>query len=140
MGVFPRGLNPDDKTLTSWLSRLHPNVKLLKKDQIPKHFHYQASDRIAPYVLLADEGWYLAPVSSKVPRGAHGFDPRFPSMHGIFVAAGPQLVSGARLPSFENLHVYALVAKLLGVDESLTKNRDADLKELRSFLLESNIK
>jgi len=57
--------------------------------------------------------------------GAHGFDPRrFPEMRGIFFAQGPQLKSGLTLEPFENVNIYPLIARILG----LTINEPIDGK------------
>jgi alkaline phosphatase D len=36
-------------------------------------------------------------------------------MLGIFFATGPNIRRGARLKAFENVHVYPLVARILGL-------------------------
>ena len=73
-------------------------------------------------VGLADEGWTVTTrerLASRYPQrlwgGAHGFDPAVQSMQGLFVAAGPRLRNGVRVPSFENIHVYALMCEILGL-------------------------
>ena len=43
-------------------------------------------------------------------------------MHGIFLARGPALEPGQRIPSFESIHIYPLLAEML----ELTPNRDID--------------
>ncbi|MDX1571403.1 MAG: ectonucleotide pyrophosphatase/phosphodiesterase [Xanthomonadales bacterium] len=45
----------------------------------------------------------------------HGYRPVDPIMHGIFLAWGPRIRSGKRIPAFENVHIYPLVAELLGI-------------------------
>jgi hypothetical protein len=48
--------------------------------------------------------------------GAHGYDPRqVPQMLGIFIANGPHIKSGLKIPAFENVHVYPLIAKILNL-------------------------
>ena len=48
-------------------------------------------------------------------RGAHGFDPADPSMRALFIAHGPAFRNGVELAPFENVDVYPLLAKLLGL-------------------------
>ena len=45
----------------------------------------------------------------------HGYDPALMSMRGIFVAAGPAFRQGATVPAFENIHIYDVLAQVLGV-------------------------
>jgi alkaline phosphatase D len=50
------------------------------------------------------------------PQGAHGYDPdTIPSMKAIFYAAGPEIRSGLTVAPFENIHLYPLIAKILGL-------------------------
>ena len=46
--------------------------------------------------------------------GEHGYDGRYRSMHGLFVAAGPQFRRGIIVPAFESIHVYELMCRILG--------------------------
>ncbi|WP_127124638.1 ectonucleotide pyrophosphatase/phosphodiesterase [Pseudoflavitalea rhizosphaerae] len=59
--------------------------------------------------------------------GRHGYDPyRYKEMHASFYAWGPQIRSGKTIGSFQNVHVYALVANLLGLDiTTQTDSRNA---------------
>ena len=36
-------------------------------------------------------------------------------MHGLFIAAGPRIRAGLRIPAFENVHIYPLLAEILGL-------------------------
>jgi predicted AlkP superfamily pyrophosphatase or phosphodiesterase len=70
-----------------------------------------------------DEGWDAKPreAIARRPnrtRGSHGYDPALPSMRALFVAHGPAFRRGAVLPAFDNVHVYPLLARLLGVSEA----------------------
>ena len=47
----------------------------------------------------------------------HGYDPRaMKSMRALFIAVGPDIRPGSKLEPFENVNVYPLVAKILGLD------------------------
>jgi alkaline phosphatase D len=49
-------------------------------------------------------------------RGAHGYNPAtVPSMKAIFYAAGPDIRPGVTVEPFENVNVYPLIAKILGL-------------------------
>jgi alkaline phosphatase D len=65
--------------------------------------------------------------------GVHGFDPyTTPEMGAIFYAQGPDIKKKVKIKTFENIHVYPLVAKLLGI-EKLPKI-DGDLKILEGII------
>ena len=94
-----------------------PHARVFRRDELPERFRYRASPRVPELLVLADESYTLGVGPERRPHapGQHGYDPALPSMHGIFIAAGPGLRQGVTLPAFENLHVYALVAHLLGL-------------------------
>ncbi len=56
-------------------------------------------------------------------------------MHGIFVAAGPRIRPGTRIPAFENVHIYPFVAHLLGLEPA--EGIDGSLVVLGETLVQS---
>ncbi len=51
-----------------------------------------------------------------VPKGMHGYDVALvPLMRGIFFGAGPDLKSGLTIEEFRNIHIYPLIAHILGL-------------------------
>jgi hypothetical protein len=36
-------------------------------------------------------------------------------MHGLFIASGPAFREGMKVPRFENVHVYELLCRVLGI-------------------------
>ena len=64
-------------------------------------------------------------------RGAHGYDNRYESMRATFIARGPAFKRGFLAEPFENIHVYELMCKILGLKPA--KN-DGDLSKVESML------
>jgi predicted AlkP superfamily pyrophosphatase or phosphodiesterase len=100
----------------------HPHLRVFRSSDLPPAYGLAGHPRVPAIVGLADEGWTVmtrerlaARNPQRVWGGAHGFDPAFKSMQGLFVAAGPRLRSGERVPAFENVHVYELMCELLGI-------------------------
>ena len=118
-------LNPTDGDagqLYSALRGRHPHLQVVRSADLPSKYGLAGHPRVPAIIGLADEGWTVTTrerLASRDPRrpwgGAHGFDPAVRSMQGLFVAAGPRLRSGVRLPAFENIHVYALMCEILGL-------------------------
>jgi heat shock protein HslJ len=52
-------------------------------------------------------------------------------MHGVFVAAGPRLVPGLRVPAFESVHLYEFMCAVLGLRPA---SNDGDAAVTRVFL------
>src|SRR6202034_4264312 len=61
------------------------------------------------------------------PVGMHSYDAtRMPEMKALFVAAGPDIPTGVALMPFENVNVYPLIAKILGLDITNLKTGPID--------------
>ncbi len=97
-----------------------PHLTVYRRGEIPARYRLEGP-RIAPIVALADEGWTIARRTAADPapgiiRGNHGYDDALPSMGAIFVARGPAFRRGVRVPAFRNIHLYPLMARVLGID------------------------
>ena len=47
---------------------MNSHVKVWKKEDIPKQFHYSNNDRIPPILLMPDDGWFLVnKTDDKIP-------------------------------------------------------------------------
>jgi predicted AlkP superfamily pyrophosphatase or phosphodiesterase len=94
----------------------HDHFACWRKADIPARFHYGRNPRVLPIICLAQTGWVISSDRSfQVGKGAHGFDPDDPLMAALFVAHGPAFRSGVVLPPFDNVDVYPLLAKLVGM-------------------------
>jgi predicted AlkP superfamily pyrophosphatase or phosphodiesterase len=95
------------------------------RKEVPTRHHYRDDPRIGDVVVIMEESWMLAvpprqaakPSTAK-PRerwGMHGWDPAFPSMHAIFVASGPGIPPGTRIPAVRSVDIYPFMTALLGL-------------------------
>lgn len=104
----------------SRLLRPHPHMQCWRKGEMPERFHYGHNPRVPPLVCLADEGWVTRTrnwldAGNRINRGVHGYDPQLPSMRALFIAAGSAFPRGRVVPAFDNVEVYPLLARLIGV-------------------------
>jgi predicted AlkP superfamily pyrophosphatase or phosphodiesterase len=137
LAMNPRAASADD--IYRQLKDRHPALSVYRRADLPAHLHYRDNPRIAEIVGLADEGWRVSThadfdadrAAGRRRSGDHGYDPTVRSMHGLFVAAGPRLRSGLRVPPFENIHVYDLMCELLGLTPA---PNDGDPRSTRGFL------
>ena len=114
--------NPDRAaTLRDELNTRLVHARAYLREELPEHLHARGNPRIGDIVVLPN-GMGFVGFSSFVERlrvtfrqGQHGWDPRLPAMHGIFLAAGPGIETGVTLPPVEAVDVYPLVAHLLGL-------------------------
>ena len=124
VGIFPRQASED--TIYSTLkAKLPPRVKVYRKAELPARLHYSNGSRIPPLLVLPDEGWTLstrkrfeemkARDRGSHPRGGHGYDNELPSMRAIFIAHGSAFKKGAVIEPFENIQVYNVMTRILGL-------------------------
>jgi predicted AlkP superfamily pyrophosphatase or phosphodiesterase len=102
-------------------------------------------DRIGDVIVLADLGYYwmeneayrevmarrMRMDETKV-KGTHGYSEKYPEMHGIFYAKGPQIKVGLTIDSFDNIHIYPLICELLGLP--IPEGIDGKLEVLKPIL------
>lgn len=110
----------------------HPHLAVYRKADVPARFHFSANPRITALVGVADEGWSISTRARGPERslGVHGYDNLLPSMGGVLVAEGPGLRRGTRVPALGNVHVYSLLAALLGVAPAPTDGSPDSVRAL----------
>lgn len=120
IGLVPRTGTADD--IVAALRGKHPHLSVYRREETPAHLHYRAHPRIPPVLAVADDGWTLATRAQvdgwqpdRVFGGAHGYDPALKSMQGLLIVAGPSFRQGVVVPPIENIHLYEMMARVLGV-------------------------
>lgn len=104
------------------------------KKETPERWHYGQEDiynRIGDIILLAEAG-YTFGNGKRVHPGHHGYDNNLTDMNAVFMAWGPAFKTHTRIATFENVHVYPLVARILGLD--ITQPIDGRLEILEPVL------
>lgn len=111
-------------SLYSILKAQGKTFSVLKQSEYPSHWHY-TNKRSGDLLILAHEGYYIredgrakfvATLDSTRNFGVHGYDPhKVKDMNGIFLAKGPNIKGSQTIPAFENIHIYPLIAKILGL-------------------------
>ncbi|MDQ3062324.1 MAG: ectonucleotide pyrophosphatase/phosphodiesterase [Acidobacteriota bacterium] len=137
--IFPKA-NEDANIIKTLQSQIKHATCWLKSE-IPERFHYRASPRIAPIICSAEEGWVLTNHKRfgewrerdelKGLRGAHGYDNQLETMRATFIAHGAAFKRGALVEPFENIHIYNLMCKILGLTPA--KN-DGDFEKVKVML------
>lgn len=123
--VFPKAAE-EDAILNSFVAKKLEHANCYRKADFPRRFNYQNNPRIAPIVCMAEEGWKMISREfyekdkrdNKLPArdtGAHGYDNNLESMRAIFVAHGAAFKQKTLIEPFENVHVYNLITRILGL-------------------------
>lgn len=101
-----------------------------KKTEVPEKYHFSDKEdrynRIGDIVLIGEAPNYF---TNHIPSpGSHGFHPvDTPDMNTVFMAWGPNIQEGKEIESFQNIHVYPLLAELLGLTYDHEIDGDARL-------------
>ncbi|TVQ67299.1 MAG: alkaline phosphatase family protein [Balneolaceae bacterium] len=94
--------------------------RVFLRDELPERFHFRNHYRIPEIILLADIGYTITnrPFFNNrgVLAGTHGYDNRDPEMFSFFAAKGPAFRNGERVSGIEAIHLYELMAHLLGIE------------------------
>ena len=115
----------------------HAHMRCWKKSAVPARLHYGTNARIPPLLCLADDGWlidtqaYLDRPNHHISLGEHGYDNADPKMGALFVAHGPAFKRGLVVPEFDNVDVYPLLTKILGIKPA---PNDGDLNAVAPML------
>ena len=139
VSIFPKA-GKEDEIYQSLKRKLPPQARVYRKAEMPARFHYSQSPRIAPLLVLPAEGWILtnqkafaelqAKGETKRSRGGHGYDNQFPSMRAIFIAHGKAFKKGKVVAPFENIQVYNIMARILGLRPAVNDGNYKAAKEV----------
>ena len=121
--------DPSEKAaVVALLRKREPNITV---DDLSSTVNYSDlaafPQRLGDLLILPNEGYYLADARGSMRYqnsaarfktevfGEHGFSPAYQDMWGIFYAKGPQIQKGLTLAPFQNIHIYPLLCRLLGL-------------------------
>ena len=135
--LTPRTGSVDE--LVASLTGRHRAMRVYRREQLPARLHYGKNPRIQPVVALAEEGWEITSharwtndlASHRLRGGDHGYDPRYRSMYGLFVAAGTRVRRSLVAPELESVHLYDFLCAVLGLRPA---PNDGDPAVTRGFL------
>jgi alkaline phosphatase D len=94
-----------------------------RRANVPAELHFNSNPREGDPIIVARGPYAIraqAPTDheDKAPTvGNHGFDPyMMPNMKAVFYAEGPDIRPGVKLKPFENVNVFPLIVKILGLE------------------------
>ena len=94
-----------------------------RRAKVPSELHYNSNPREGDPVIIPKGPSLIratappAGQNSFLPVGEHGYNPyEMISMRAIFLAEGPDIRRGVTLKPFENVNVFPLVARILGLE------------------------
>jgi predicted AlkP superfamily pyrophosphatase or phosphodiesterase len=129
--LYPKSNDDAQKTYEA-LRGKSDKFLVYRRAQVPAYLHFDSNPRegdpvvvpTGPYLITAGKD---APGPEHPPVGMHGYDAtRMQEMKALFIAAGPDIRTGVALEPFENVNVYPLIAKILGLDITNLKTGPID--------------
>lgn len=133
--------NPDE------IKSIYKELKAHKTDgyevyldkKLPKYLHFATKDdqynRIGQILLIPKAPKIFLEKGKKTSVGKHGYNPKMvPEMKACFYAWGPEFKSSMIINEFENVNVYPLVSKILGL--KIEQPIDGKMKVLQKILKE----
>lgn len=138
VSVFPKP-GKEDAIYETLQGKLPPQAKVYRKAEMAARFHYSNSPRIASLLVLPEEGWTLSTRErfdemksrnrQNGMRGGHGYDNELQSMRAIFIAHGSAFKKGTVIEPFENVQVYNVMTRILGLTPAPNDGNDSVAKE-----------
>ena len=121
---------------SSALERINKEAKHFKcmgPNETPKKLNFRDNPRIGDFVCIADKGWSLGTKKGHLPKGNHGWS-QFDGtdMNSILYARGPQFKESTQIKSINNIDIYPMIAKILGL--KFDHKIDGNLKKSRKLL------
>ncbi len=108
-------------------------LQVWKPNQVPLYLNYGSNLRVGELIIVADSAWSITRNRPAKPftGGTHGYDITNTDIHAIFYAVGPAFKKDYVQPSFQNVHIYPLLAYLLGITPAVT---DGDFQKVMNML------
>lgn len=142
--IFPKE-GKEKEIYDSIKAKLPENAKVYLKKDLPNRFRYQNHRRIAPILVLPDEGWILVTRNRfermkmngdfEKTKGSHGYDNELESMRALFIGHGSAFKKGFLAEPFQNIHVYNLMCRILNLKPA---PNDGNFELAESVLLKKN--
>lgn len=108
-------------------------LQVYTREEMGALYGFDNPDRVGDLVVLCDPPMQLLKSPGVIRGGTHGYDPlKFPEMNAIFMIEGPKVKEGSTVAPFENIHVYPLIAELLGLP--ISQDIDGDVEVLIELL------
>ena len=109
------------------------NISVWRRGEVPAELNYGNNQRTLDLIVAADSSWCVNWSAARVYAGTHGYDIRQFDMQAIFYAGGPAFRKGHAHPVFDNVDLYPLITRILGI---VPEKTDGDIQKTIDMLAE----
>ena len=114
----------------------HAHHDCWPREELPARWQFGSHRRVPAIICQMHEGWDAnrrEVLAHRAPgvRGSHGYDNTLPSMRAVFIARGPAFARGKVIDPIDNVDVYPLMTRLLGLPAAA---HDGDLRATEAAL------
>lgn len=113
LDIFPKP--GKDAEVAAHLAKAPAHLTCWARKDIPSRFKFGTNPRTPPFLCLSDIGWSFPENPKGYVKGEHGYDNADPAVAAVFIATGPAFRKGITLERFDNVDVYSLMTKLVGI-------------------------
>ncbi|NME69415.1 alkaline phosphatase family protein [Flammeovirga aprica] len=114
--LYPKKGADIEKAYQDLKAQENKGFVVYKKEEVPERLHFSNGQRIPEIICEAIPPMTFRNLRGSVSNGMHGYNPyKVKNMHAVFYAVGDHFQKGKTIESFENIHIYPLVAKILGL-------------------------
>lgn len=131
-------IRPDEGKTAEIYRTLKENedgYRVYLKENLPDKYNFKNHYRIPEIIMIADLGYTITTHQffsrRSLSAGNHGYDNQLPEMHAFFLARGPGFQQGLEVDIIESIHLYELMAHILGVQPA---HNDGSLNEISHLL------
>ena len=115
--LFVEGGEERIEELRAQLDAGMPEARVYRSGAAPERLRLSGHPRFGDLVIVPEEGYTVGIGPRRGGSlGMHGWDPAFPSMHGVFLVKGPGIDPGTRLPRIEGVDIYPFMARVLSLE------------------------
>lgn len=138
LNIFVENISLREEIYEEMQKAKNKAFKVYLKENVPEKYKFSNKNdlhhRIGDIVMIAEAPYYFTSNPNFMPRGAHGYLVEdTPDMKTVFLAWGKNIQQHQQIEEFENIHLYALLAHLLGLKYEHEIDGDDRLIELGSF-------
>ena len=133
--IFVEGDAQRKRNVRDSLAAMVPLNAVYLREEVPERFRYSTDPNIGDIVIIAAPGRQVRSADRAFRLRDfynHGWDNLTPEMAGILLAAGPQIAEGAVTGPTEAVHIYPLIAEILGLEPN--PEIDGELEAIKGFL------